>query len=170
MSSLFARQAWAAVSRTKPASLKAAPAAYLAAQRRAFSVSSICQEKRFTKEHEWVEATGDNTYSIGLTSHAANQLGEVVFVELPEKGAKFEAEEPFGTVESVKAVSEIFTPIAGEIIEINEELNDSPDLVSENPEQEGWLVKFKADDLSSWDKLMNSEAYAEFIKSEADDH
>ncbi|KAH6982208.1 glycine cleavage H-protein-domain-containing protein [Ilyonectria sp. MPI-CAGE-AT-0026] len=170
MSSLFARQAWAAVSRTKPSSLraplKAAPAAYLASQRRAFSISSICLERRFTKEHEWLELTGDKTYTIGLSKHAANQLGDVVYVEHPAVGDSFEAEEPFGTVESVKAVSEVFTPIAGKIVEVNETLNDSPELVSEQPEEDGWLVKFEAEDLKSFDELMNREQYEEFVKSE----
>ncbi|KAH7175842.1 glycine cleavage H-protein-domain-containing protein [Dactylonectria macrodidyma] len=169
MSSLFARQAWAAVSRTKPSSLrapiKAAPVAFLAAQRRAFSISSICLERRFSKEHEWVELTGNN-YTIGLTKHAASALGDVVYVELPEVGDAFEHEAPFGTVESVKAVSEVFTPIAGEIIEVNESLNDTPELVSEEPEGDGWLVKFQAEDLKSWDDLLSKEKYDEFVASE----
>lgn len=90
----------------------------------------------------------------------------MVYVEHPAVGDSFEAEEPFGTVESVKAVSEVFTPIAGKIVEVNETLNDSPELVSEQPEEDGWLVKFEAEDLKSFDELMNREQYEEFVKSE----
>lgn len=90
----------------------------------------------------------------------------MVYVEHPAVGDSFEAEEPFGTVESVKAVSEVFTPISGKIVEVNETLNDSPELVSEQPEGEGWLVKFEAEDLKSFDELMNREQYEEFVKSE----
>ena len=118
---------------------------------------------RYTREHEWVRIDGD-TCTLGITDFAQKELGEVVYVELPEVGHLFDAHDELGTIESVKAVAEVFTPVAGEIVEINEALKDDPQLVNEDPHADGWLVKIKYSDSSDFDELMNVEEYVAFTK------
>jgi len=118
---------------------------------------------RYTREHEWVRIDGD-TCTLGITDFAQKELGEVVYVELPEVGHLFDAHDELGTIESVKAVAEVFTPVAGEIVEINEALKDDPQLVNEDPHADGWLVKIKYSDSSDFDELMNVEEYEAFTK------
>ena len=118
-------------------------------------------EYRYTHEHEWVRVE-DDIAVLGVTDFAQKELGEVVFVELPEVGHVFDAGDEIGTIESVKAVAEIYTPVAGEIVEINEALRDDPELVNEDPHVDGWLVKIKFSASSDLDELMDAEAYTEF--------
>ena len=118
---------------------------------------------RYTREHEWVRIEGD-TCTLGITDFAQKELGEVVYVELPEVGHLFDAHDELGTIESVKAVAEVYTPVAGEIVEINESLKDDPQLVNEDPHADGWLVKIKYSDSSDFDELMDVEEYVAFTK------
>jgi len=118
---------------------------------------------RYTKDHEWVRVEGDICV-IGITHYAQDELGEVVFVEVPEPGQEFDAHEEIGTIESVKAVAEVFIPVAGEIVEANEALVDSPELINQDPHGEGWLVKVRFTSQDDLDVLMSAEAYAKFLE------
>lgn len=119
-------------------------------------------EYLYSKEHEWVHVEGE-TCVIGITDFAQHELGEVVFVELPEPGQTFEAHDEIGTIESVKAVAELFTPLAGEVLEINEAVVDDPEVLNDKPHKEGWLVKMKIAAGADLSELMSAEAYGEFI-------
>ena len=112
---------------------------------------------------EWAKVDGD-TVTIGINDYAQDQLGEIVFVELPEEGDTFEVEDEFGSVESVKAVSELYCPISGEVVAVNEDLEDSPELVNTDCYQGGWIMKIKASDMSELDGLMDKAAYLEMLK------
>jgi glycine cleavage system H protein len=121
-------------------------------------------EYLYTREHEWIKVDGD-TCTLGITEFAQRELGEVVFVELPEVGQVFDSGDELGTIESVKAVAEIYTPIAGEVTEVNDGISDDPELLNDDPHGEGWLLKLRfssADDLKA---LMSAEQYEEFAKS-----
>lgn len=124
------------------------------------------EQRRYTEEHEWLEVDGD-TATLGVTFYAQQELGDVVFVELPEKGAVFEAGQEIGTIESVKAAAELFTPVAGEVLETNGLVSDSPELVNEDPHGQGWLVKLKLSDPSGADKLMTAEQYKKLIEGQS---
>lgn len=124
------------------------------------------EDLSYTKDHEWVRTKGDEA-TVGITDHAQNQLGDVVYVELPKVGDKFEASEPFGSVESVKAVSEIYMPVGGTVIQVNESLNDSPEQVNEDPYGEGWMIKIKIDNPAQVDALLTAVEYEDYIKEEA---
>lgn len=117
-------------------------------------------DRVYSKEHEWVRREGDEVV-IGVTFYAQDELGDVVFVELPETGSTFEANEEIGSIESVKAVAELFTPVGGDLVEINEKVTDSPELLNEDPHGEGWLVRIKMSDPSQLDGLMSAEEYRE---------
>lgn len=127
-------------------------------------MSNVPSELLYTKEHEWVLIDG-NSAVVGITEHAQRELGDVVFVELPDVGKSFELGEAFGTVESVKAVSEIYAPLSGEITEINNEVVDSPELVNEDPYGKGWLAKFSFTTAPSG--LLSADAYQEYLNDEA---
>ena len=118
---------------------------------------------RYSKDHEWVRVEGD-VCVIGITHYAQDELGEVVFVEVPEPGQEFDAQEEIGTIESVKAVAEVFTPVTGEIVEANEALADSPELINQDPHGEGWLVKVRFSSQGDLDGLMDSAAYEKFLE------
>ena len=118
---------------------------------------------RYTREHEWVRIE-DDTCVLGITYFAQKELGEVVFVELPEVGHVFDAHDEIGTIESVKAVAEVYTPIAGEIVEINDALADDPAAVNEDPHGDGWLVKVKYSSSKDFDDLMTAEQYEAFTQ------
>ena len=120
----------------------------------------------YSREHEWVRLE-NGTAIVGITDHAQDQLGDVVFVELPTVGAKLEAEGPFGAVESVKAVSDIFAPISGDVIEVNEALLDAPELINSDPHGEGWLVKLTVFDRSEIQRLLKADQYAEYVAAES---
>lgn len=121
------------------------------------------EDLKFTKEHEWIRDNGDGTATIGITDFAQGELGDIVFVELEAEGSEFEADEVFGTVEAVKTVSELFCPVAGEIVELNEELEDEPELVNTDPYGKGWMVKIKMNDPSDLDSLLSKEEYKEIV-------
>mgnify|MGYP001076516334 FL=1 len=124
---------------------------------------NLPEDVKYTKDHEWAKAEGD-TVTIGINDYAQDQLGEIVFVEMPAVGDSFSAEDEFGSVESVKAVSEMYMPVSGEILAINEDLEDAPEKVNEDCYQSGWIVKVKASDLSEMDALMDKAAYLEMLK------
>ncbi|MBW3696203.1 glycine cleavage system protein GcvH [Vibrio sp. T187] len=121
---------------------------------------------KFADSHEWVKDNGDGTVTIGISEHAQEMLGDVVFVDLPETEDEIEAGESFSLVESVKAASDIYAPITGEIVEINEELEDSPELINEEPYEGGWIVKVKMSDASELDNLKNAEDYLNSIEED----
>ena len=123
---------------------------------------------RYTREHEWVRLD-NGTATVGITDHAQDQLGDVVFVELPTVGAKLEAEGPFGAVESVKAVSDIYAPISGDVIAVNEALLDAPELINSDPHGEGWLVKLTVFDRSEIQGLLKADQYARYVAAESDE-
>ncbi|EMR05641.1 Octanoyl/lipoyl carrier protein [Bhargavaea cecembensis DSE10] len=115
-------------------------------------------ELRYSEEHEWVK-TEDGKARIGITHFAQAELGDIVFVELPEVGDEIKADEPFGSVESVKTVSELYAPISGTVVEVNEDLEDSPEFVNESPYEKAWMVVIEPSDSSEIDKLMSAEQY-----------
>lgn len=121
---------------------------------------------KFADSHEWVKDNGDGTVTIGISEHAQEMLGDVVFVDLPEVEDEIEAGESFSLVESVKAASDIYAPVTGEIIEINEELEDSPELINEESYEGGWIVKVKLSDPSELDNLKDAEEYLNSIEDE----
>jgi len=112
----------------------------------------------YAENHEWIRVE-NGTGTIGITDYAQDQLGDLVFVELPEEGDEFGQGDPFGVIESVKAVADFYMPVGGEIIEVNEELLDAPEIISEDPYDEGWIIKVKIADDGELDALMNSEDY-----------
>jgi glycine cleavage system H protein len=120
----------------------------------------------YTKDHEWVRISGD-TATVGITDHAQQQLGDVVYVELPKVGDKFEAAEPFGSVESVKAVSEIYMPLNASVLAVNDTLNDKPELVNEDPYGAGWMIRITMNNPSEADALLSAVEYEDYIKEEA---
>ncbi|MCG6920639.1 MAG: glycine cleavage system protein GcvH [Acidobacteriota bacterium] len=124
------------------------------------------EELRYSKDHEWIRVDGDRG-RIGITDYAQNQLGDVVFLELPEVGRTLTAGEQFGTVESVKAVSELFSPVTGEVVEVNSELTSKPELINEDPQGEAWMVVVRITDPASVQALMDAEAYKALVESEA---
>ncbi len=117
----------------------------------------------FTKEHEWV-VVKDQIVRVGISDYAQNELGDVVFVDLPEVGAQVEEGEGFAVVESVKAVSDVYAPVSGEIVKVNEALEDSPELINESPLKEGWIAEIKVDGVAQTGDLMNQQEYEEFLK------
>ena len=121
---------------------------------------------KFTDSHEWVRDNGDGTVTIGIPEHAQEMLGDVVFVDLPDVEDEVEAGESFSLVESVKAASDIYSPITGEVVEINEELEDSPELINEEPYEGGWIVKVKLSNPSELDDLKDAEEYLSSIEEE----
>ncbi len=122
---------------------------------------------RYTKEHEWVKIDGDMAV-IGITHHAQDQLGDVVFVELPAAGAKVHASQSFGTVESVKAVSDVYAPLSGEVAEINEVLVDAPESLNDDPHGKGWMIKIKMSDKTEIDALMTAADYTAYVSAETE--
>ncbi|GMT42177.1 MAG: glycine cleavage system H protein [bacterium] len=119
---------------------------------------------RYTKEHEWTREE-ENIVTIGITDYAQGELGDVVYVELPDEGMAVNAGEPFGVVESVKSVSDLYSPISGTVVEANARLNDEPEVVNGSPYNDGWLMKVECADKSELDKLMTADEYMEFVKS-----
>ena len=124
------------------------------------------EDLSYTKDHEWVRISGEQA-TVGITDHAQQQLGDVVYVELPKAGDKFEASEPFGSVESVKAVSEIYMPVSGIVVDVNSALNDAPEKVNTDPYHDGWMIVIKPDNPSALDGLLTAAEYEDYIKEEA---
>lgn len=126
---------------------------------------STPKELRYSEEHEWVKTEGDKV-RIGITDFAQSELGDIVFVELPEVGDEIKADEPFGSVESVKTVSELYAPINGKVVEVNEDLGDSPEFVNESPYEKAWMIVVEPSDASEIENLMTAGQYEDMIKED----
>lgn len=122
---------------------------------------------KYTKEHEWVKLEGDIAI-VGVTDFAQKQLTNIVFVELPEKGKKVEQNKQMAVIESVKSVSDIFSPVTGEVIGVNEKLKDAPDIINKDPYGEGWMTKIKIENMGELNNLMSAEDYKDFTEAEKD--
>ncbi|MDX1494364.1 MAG: glycine cleavage system protein GcvH [Longimicrobiales bacterium] len=127
-------------------------------------MSDIPSDLHYTEEHEYLKATDeDGVFAVGVTDYAQGELGDVVFVELPEVGASFGKMDVFGTIEAVKAVSDLYCPLEGEVVAVNEALDDDPSLVNSDPYGDGWMIKLKLADPSEVSSLLSSDSYAEHI-------
>jgi glycine cleavage system H protein len=122
----------------------------------------VPDDRKYTQEHEWIQIEGD-TATVGVTDYAANELGDVVFVELPEAGEEFSQGDTVGTIESVKAVADLFLPVSGEIVAVNDAVVDSPELVNSSPMDDGWLLKVKLGDAAELDSLLDAAGYQDLI-------
>lgn len=129
-------------------------------------MSNILENLRYSKDHEWVSVDGDIA-TVGITDYAQESLGDVVYVELPKAGDSFNAHEAIGSVESVKAVSEIFTPVGGEIVEVNESVNDTPESVNGDCYGAGWMIKIKMNNPGETDAMLSSDEYEEYLSANA---
>jgi glycine cleavage system H protein len=123
---------------------------------------NVPADLRYSKDHEWIRIEGDHAY-IGITDFAQGELGDIVFVDIPTEGETLDAEEVFGSVEAVKTVSDLYLPMAGEVVEVNADLDGNPEVVNSDPYGAGWMVKIKVNDASQADQLMDAEAYAALI-------
>ena len=130
-------------------------------------MANVPENLHFSKDHEWVRVQGD-TAVIGITDHAQEQLGDVVYVELPKPAEDFAAHQSFGSVESVKAVSEIFTPVSGKVSAVNDSLNDEPEKVNQDPYGEGWMIKITMSSPGEVDSLLTAAEYEDFTKAESE--
>jgi len=131
-------------------------------------MSDIPRNLKYSREHEWVELDSDGLAVVGITDHAQEALGEMVYVEGPEEGQSFTRGDACVVIESVKAASDVYAPVAGELAAFNEKLNDEPELVNQKPYSDGWLIKLRLTDPSDLDELLDAEAYAQFLaESEA---
>ncbi|HEY6190605.1 MAG TPA: glycine cleavage system protein GcvH [Pyrinomonadaceae bacterium] len=130
-------------------------------------MANVPEDLHYSKDHEWIRVEGD-TGIVGITDHAQNSLGDVVYVELPKVGDSVTAHEAFGSVESVKAVSEIFTPVSGQVTEVNESLQDDPEKVNNDPYGEGWMVRIKMSNPGEVDGLLSAAEYEDFTKAESE--
>lgn len=126
-------------------------------------MSNIPEELYYTDEHEYVRPEDDGVVVVGITDYAQGELGDVVFVELPEIGAEYQKMDPFGTIEAVKAVSELFCPIAGEVVDVNSDLDDNPSLVNEDPYGAGWMIKLRIENRTELEHLLTAPHYAKHI-------
>ena len=124
------------------------------------------EDNRYAKSHEYIHVEGE-VGLVGITDYAQKELGDVVYVDLPRVGTQVELGEEFGSIESVKAVSELFSPVSGEVVEVNEMLGDKPDLVNTDPYGDGWMIRVKLRDLSEVDELMTAEDYDDYVRSES---
>ena len=129
-------------------------------------MSNVPKELRYTKSHEWVRKNADGTLTIGISDHAQELLGDLVFVDTPESGSSFEQGDDCAVVESVKAASDVYCPIAGEVIEANGLLADAPETINSDPYGEGWIFSLKPEDDSEFDSLMSADEYVEHVASE----
>ncbi|MEY4509809.1 MAG: glycine cleavage system protein [Pseudomonadota bacterium] len=125
-------------------------------------MSEIPKDLRYTKEHEWARKSGD-LIEVGITRYAVSQLGDVTLVDLPAVGRLLDARGPFGDIESVKTVSELYAPVAGEVVEVNDKLKDQPELVNESPYETGWMIRIKPSALAEFDKLLDATAYETYV-------
>jgi glycine cleavage system H protein len=130
-------------------------------------MAQIPDDLHYSKDHEWVRVEG-NIAVVGITDYAQDSLGDVVYVELPKVGDEFAANESFGSVESVKAVSEVFSPVSGEIVGINETLNDEPEKVNQDPYSEGWMIRIQMSNPGEVDSLLTAAEYEDFTKAETE--
>lgn len=123
-------------------------------------------EARYLKSHEWVKKQEGNIFSVGLSAYALEQLGDIVYIELPAVGGELKKEETFGVIESVKSAADMYMPISGKIIEVNNDIPDNPDTLSKDAYGDGWLIKIEAADPSERDSLLDAAAYQEFLETE----
>lgn len=130
-------------------------------------MSDVPADLKYAKTHEWVRVEEDGTLTVGISEHAQELLGDMVYVEVPEVGAEVDAEQACAVVESVKAASDVYSPVTGEVIEVNETLADSPEIVNNDPYEAGWIMRVRPDKMDDLDQLMDADAYQEFIASEA---
>ena len=130
-------------------------------------MANVPEDLHYSKDHEWVRVEGDVAV-VGITDYAQNSLGDVVYVELPKKGEEFATNESFGSVESVKAVSEVFTAVSGKIVEVNEQLNDTPEKVNSDPYGDGWMVRVRMSNPGEVDSLLTAAEYEDFTKAETE--
>lgn len=128
-------------------------------------MSTYSSDCLYTEEHEWIRVE-DDICVLGITQFAQKELGEVVFVELPEVGQVFDAQDEIGTIESVKAVAEVYTPVAGEVVEVNDAVVEDPEVINEDPHGDGWLIKLRFSASTDLGKLMNAEAYEAYLAAE----
>ncbi|KAM7524691.1 hypothetical protein LguiA_014593 [Lonicera macranthoides] len=131
--------------------------------------ASVVKDLKYADSHEWVKVDG-NSATVGITDHAQDHLGDVVYVELPEIGTPVKQGSSFGAVESVKATSDIISPVSGKVVEVNEELNDSPGLVNGSPYEKGWIIKVEVSEADELKNLMDSEKYSKFCEEEDAKH
>lgn len=124
----------------------------------------IPEDYLFSREHEWARDEGDGTVTVGISHHAQDALGDIVFVELPALGDELEREAEFGVVESVKTVSDLYAPVTGEVVAVNDALEDAPELVNESPYDEGWIVKIRVENPEELKELMDAEGYEQFLE------
>lgn len=124
---------------------------------------NVPEELKYTREHEWIRDNGDGTATIGITDFAQSELGDIVFVELEEEGFEFSKDDTFGTVEAVKTVSDLYAPVDGEVTEINEDLEDEPELVNDDPYGDGWMIKIKMTNPDQFKDLMSAADYQDII-------
>ena len=122
-------------------------------------------DRKYTKEHEWAKQDGD-VVVVGITDHAQDSLGDVVYIDLPEVGTELEADDTFGEIESVKAVSDLYSPISGKVVAVNEALADTPELVNKDPYGKGWMVRIEAANISELDELLDADGYDELLEDE----
>jgi len=125
------------------------------------------EDNLYSKDHEWI-LVKDHIGTIGITDYAQHELGDVVYVDLPEVGDTFEANEPFGSVESVKAVSEVFCPVSGEVIEVNSKLEEKPELINQSPHQNAWMIKIRITSSEDLKELLSAEEYEEYLQEQAE--
>ena len=126
-------------------------------------MSNVPSNLRYTKDHEWVKVESDGTVTVGITDYAQAALGDVTFIDLPKVGKQLESTDVFGTVESVKAASDLYSPVSGEVIAINSSLNDTPDLVNREPYEKAWMIKMKLKSAAELDKLLDSSSYQSLL-------
>lgn len=123
---------------------------------------NVPEELKYTKDHEWARVEND-IVTVGITDYAQGELGDIVYIDLPEAGTRVDAEATFGTIEAVKAVSDLFAPISGEVVEVNSNLESKPEVVNDDPYGEGWMIKIKISDMAEIDNLLNDAQYKELI-------
>ena len=126
-------------------------------------MANVPADLLYTKEHEYLRRNADGTVTVGITDYAQGELGDIVFVDLPKVGASFGEHDVFGTIEAVKAVSELFAPVGGEVVEVNERLDKEPSLVNSDPYGDGWMIKVRLDDPGARDRLMTADAYKSHV-------
>lgn len=130
-------------------------------------MSTIPANLRYTESHEWVLDNGDGTITVGITDHAQQALGDVVFVELPEVGRELDAGDEFGVIESVKAASDLYAPLSGEVLEVNETLEDAPEIINESPYEDGWIAKLRPADIdAALNSLLDADAYGQLAEDD----
>lgn len=128
----------------------------------------IDPEARYLKTHEWARREEGDVFAVGLSRYAIDQLGDIVFMELPEPGDAVEQGGSFGVVESVKAASDLYAPVGGEVVEVNEQVPDNPDMLKEDPYEDGWLIRIKASNPAEFEELMDVKEYKHFLETEAE--